>query len=124
MNSIISYLVLYNQFLITRINQLVIFIVKNIPLADKKDNHFSPKYKKLNIDKLPIIKKLEVLDYKQLLTQHLDQTGKVLKPINSRGGTSVPTDVVCLHCGAPHHLQTAPLQTAGGCWQRCRSGGQ
>lgn len=103
MNSIISYLVLYNQFLITRINQLVIFIVKNIPLADKKDNHFSPKYKKLNIDKLPIIKKLEVLDYKQLLIHHLSQNGKELKPVKSRGGTPVPEDVVCLRCGAPHN---------------------
>ena len=75
MNSIISYLVLYNQSLISRINQLVVFIVKNILNGDKKESHFSPKYKKLNIDKLHVIKKPEILDYKQLLIQHMSQNG-------------------------------------------------
>ena len=67
MSTIISILVTYNQLLLSQINQLLLFIAKNIPLKKSKYDITSPKYKKLTVDKLPIIKTFEKLDYKQLL---------------------------------------------------------
>jgi hypothetical protein len=45
LNSIISFLIVYNQFLLKQIRQLLLFIAKNIPLKDSKDNS-SPHYTK------------------------------------------------------------------------------
>ena len=44
--------------------------MKNIPLKAAKYDTTSPKYKKLTVDKLPIIKTFETLDYKQLLNEY------------------------------------------------------
>ena len=68
------------------------FIVKNIPLnleKSKDDSLFSPKYNKLKVDKLPLIKVPEKKDYKQLLNQYLKEHDKPLKPIKSRGKNPV-----------------------------------
>jgi len=102
LNSIISFLIAYNQFLITQINKLLIFIAKNIPLNFPKYDFTSPKYNKFNVDKLPIIKKFEELDYKQLLAEYKAIHGKDKKPIKSRGKNPVSPDTVCPRCGAPH----------------------
>ena len=102
MNSIISYLLLYNQFLISTIHQLVLFIVKNIPLKDFKDNHFSPKYQKFTVDALPIIKKPIKLDYRAILSEYKVINGKELKPVRRRSVNTVPQDSICPRCGAPH----------------------
>ncbi|MGI6684860.1 MAG: IS6 family transposase [Bacillota bacterium] len=102
MNSIISVLILHNQFLIKQIRQLLLFIVKNIPLKTPKQNITSPKYSKLTVDKLPIIMQPEKLDYKQLINEYKSKHGKNLKPVKSRGKNPVPSDVVCHRCGAPH----------------------
>ncbi|MBE0573985.1 DDE-type integrase/transposase/recombinase [Candidatus Dojkabacteria bacterium] len=101
MNSIISFLIIYNQFLLKQIRQLLLFIAKHIPLTDTKDNS-SPHYTKLTVDKLPIIKQPEKFDYKQLLRDYKSQHGKELKPVRSRGQNPVPSDVVCHRCNAPH----------------------
>jgi len=69
LNSIISFLIAYNQFSLKQIRQLLLFIAKNIPLKDAKDNS-SPHYTKLTVDKLPIIKQPEKLDYKELLREY------------------------------------------------------
>jgi transposase-like protein len=102
LNSIISVLVAYNQFLLSQINNLLLFIVKNIPLTVPKHDITSPKYNKLVIDKLPIIKEPEKLDYKVLLAEHKALRGKILKPVNSRGANVVPAGTLCRRCGAPH----------------------
>ncbi|HEY8890569.1 MAG TPA: transposase, partial [Clostridium sp.] len=67
MSSIISMLVTYNQLLLSQINHLLVFIVKNIPLKTPKYDMTSPKYKKLTVDKLPIIKTFEKFNYTELL---------------------------------------------------------
>lgn len=103
MNSIISYLLLYNQFLISTIHELILFITKYIPLDDFKENHFSPKYQKFTVDALPVIKDPKKFEYKVLLSEHLSSTGKELKPVRRHGGVNtVPTDALCPQCGAPH----------------------
>lgn len=102
MNSIISVLIAYNQFLLSQINWLLLFIAKNIPLKSSKNDRTSPKYKKLTVDMLPVIKKPEKLDYKKLLNEYKSQHGKELKTVKSRGLNPVASDSVCPRCGAPH----------------------
>jgi hypothetical protein len=77
LNSIISFLIACNQFLLKQIRQLLLFFARHIPLKDSKDNS-SPHYTKLTVDKLPIIKQPEKLDYKQLLRDYKSQHGKML----------------------------------------------
>lgn len=103
LNSIISLLILYNQFLINQIAQLLIFIAKNIPLKSSEYDILSPKYKKFTVDKLPVIEKFEKLNYKKLLSEHRTLHGKELTPINSRGKNPVPPGISCPRCGAPHN---------------------
>ena len=101
MNSIISVLVLYNQFLISQIHKLLLFIAKNIPLKPKYDVT-SPKYQKFTVDKLPVIKKYEQLNYLLLLDDYKTKRGKELNPVKSRKDKAVDDCCVCPRCGAPH----------------------
>lgn len=102
MSSIISILVTYNQLLLSQINQLLIFIAKNIPLNSPKYDITSPKYNKHTVDKLPIIKTFKTFDYKQLLREFKDLHGKDKSPVNSRGKNPVSPGTICPYCGAPH----------------------
>jgi transposase-like protein/rubredoxin len=102
LNSIISVLVAYNQFLLLQIHQLLVFIAKNIPLKSPKYDVTSPKYNKHTVDKLPVIKKMEQLNYILLLEEYRAKHGKNLPPVKSRGGTPVPPNCTCPRCGAPH----------------------
>jgi transposase-like protein len=104
MESIISLLLAHIQVLNNQIYYLLIFIAKNIPLRSKDNSLFSPKYSKLTIDKLPVIKTFEKKDYKQILKTYLEENGKPLKPVKSRGANPVPKDVVCPCCSAPHEF--------------------
>lgn len=106
MYTIIPLLLAQIQELNNQILFLFKFIVKNIPLdlgKSKDDSLFSPKYNKLKVDKLPLIKVPKKKDYKQLLNQYLEEHNKPLKPINSRGKNPVPQDVHCPCCNAPHN---------------------
>lgn len=105
MYTIIPLLLAHIQELNKQISFLFKFIVKNIPLnlEKSKDNSlYSPKYNKLKVDSLPIIKVHEKKDYKLLLQQYLKEHGKPLKPIKSRGKHPVPSGVHCPCCNAPH----------------------
>jgi hypothetical protein len=58
MNSIITYLLLYNQYLIKIICELFLFISKYIPLKQMIfDDSNSPEYQKFKVDRLPTILK-------------------------------------------------------------------
>lgn len=105
MYTIIPLLLAHIQELNKQILFLFKFIVKNIPLnldSSKDKSLFSPKYKKLKIDKLPLIKVPEKKDYRNLLKLYFKEHQKPLKPINSRGKHPVPDDVHCPCCDAPH----------------------
>ena len=106
MYTIIPLLLAHIQELNKQISFLFKFIVKNIPLniEKSKDNSlFSPKYHKLKVDKLPLIKVPKKKDYKQLLELYLKEHDKPLKSIKSRGKNPVPDDVHCPCCNAPHN---------------------
>ena len=102
MTNIISLLLVQIQVLNNQIKFLLLFIAKNIPLKSKPSDWSSPKYNKLKVDKLPLVKVPEKKDYKQLLKQYLNDNGKPLKPIKTRGNHPVPNDVHCPCCNAPH----------------------
>ena len=105
MYTIIPLLLAHIQELNKRILFLFKFIVKNIPLylrKSKDDSLFSPKYNKLKVDKLPLIKVPEKKDYKDLLELYLKEHGKHLKPIKSHGKNPVPNDIHCPCCNAPY----------------------
>lgn len=105
MYTIIPLLLAHIQELNKQILFLFNFIVKNIPLKfkEKDDSLFSPKYNKLKVDKLPLIKVPEKKDYRELLKKYLKENGKPLKPIKSRGKNPVPQDVHCPCCNATHN---------------------
>jgi transposase-like protein len=107
MSSIITYLILYNQYLLKQISQLLLFIAKNIPLKQWAfDDSRSPKYQKFKVDKLPIIKVFEKQDYTFLLEYYLWKYGKPLKPIHPHKGKprTIPDDIICPRCNAPHQF--------------------
>ena len=101
MVSIIRYLLVLNQSLLTQISYLLKFIASNINL-NKDDDLPNYPYKKLVVDKPPIIKEVKLLNYKELLKKHLQATGKELKPVALRKESLVPKTAVCNRCGAPH----------------------
>lgn len=101
---IIRCLLLYNQHLISQINELLLFISRSIPYRQWKhqDSH-SPKYQKFKVDKLPTIIKFEPQDYKFLIDYYLWKYKKPLKPVNKRGSYTIADDVFCPKCNAPHN---------------------
>ncbi|MGL5802372.1 MAG: IS6 family transposase [Cetobacterium sp.] len=103
MDSIITYLLTYNQYLIKIIFQLLWFISKNIPLGQFVfDDSNSPEYQKFKLDRLPTIIKFEKVDYQLLLGYYHYKYNKVLKPISRRNNISISNTVICPKCGAPH----------------------
>ena len=85
MSQIISYLLVYNQYLLKQIYELTLFIAKYIPLKQWAfDDSKSPSYQKFKLDKLPIIKKFFKQDYSFLLDYYLWKYDKPLKPVQRR----------------------------------------
>jgi len=104
MDSIITYLFTYNQYLISIIFQLLIFIAKYIPLKQLAfDDSVSPEYQKFKVDKLPEIIKFEKVDYKLLMAYYEHKYNKVTKPVNRRNGATISDKICCPKCSAPHH---------------------
>ena len=103
MSSIITYLLLYNQYLIKLIFQLTLFISKYIPIKQWAfDDSNSPAYQKFKVDKLPFIKKFEKQDFSFLLEYYLWKYNKPLKPVQRRNGKLIDPSTSCPLCGAPH----------------------
>ena len=104
MDSIITYLVLYNQYLLKLISQLLIIIGKYIPIKQWAfDDSHSPEYQKFKVDELPKVFDPDPIDYLLLLDYYKLRYGKTIKPVNRRSEKSVVPDVIkCPRCGAPH----------------------
>ncbi len=104
MDSIITYLVLYIQYLHKQIFELTLFISKHIPLKQwAYDDSHSPAYQKFKIDKLPKIFNPEPVDYQLFLAYLKHKYGETVNPIKRRSESSaVPESIVCPRCGAPH----------------------
>lgn len=103
MNSSITYLILLNQYLLRTIYQLILFIAKYIPLKQWAfDDSHSPEYQKFKVDKLPKIFNPDPIDYQLLLAYYLHKYGKTISPVKHRGNNSIPENILCPRCGAPH----------------------
>jgi len=103
MASIITYLVLYNQYLLKQISELILFIAKYIPLKQWAfDDSHSPEYQKFKVDKLPKIFIPDPIDYQLLLAYYQHKYGKTVKPIKHRSENPISEAIVCPRCGAPH----------------------
>ncbi|MGM0125648.1 hypothetical protein IGI37_003047 [Enterococcus sp. AZ194] len=60
-------------------------------------------YRKLTVDDLPTIQKLQTLDYRQVISGHFDKTGKVIQPVRRhKNSKPIPNDICCPRCQAPH----------------------
>lgn len=82
---------------------LLKFIRKFIPAKQwVHDDSRSPKYQKFKIDKLPDIIPFFKQDWRFLISYYKHRYGKELKPVRRHNGCSVPEDIICPVCGAPH----------------------
>ena len=95
MDSIITHLILYIQYLHKIIYDLILFISKNIPLGQMSfDDSNSPKYQKFKVDKLPKIIKFEKVDYQLLLAYYKHKYNKTIKAVQRRNGKTISTKIV------------------------------
>ncbi len=102
MDTIIHYLLWYNQYLLRIISQLICFIARYIPLKQwAHDDSHSPAYQKFKTDKLPVIIRCEKQDYQFLLAYYVWKYGKECTPVKRRKATAIPEHTVCPRCGAP-----------------------
>ncbi|SHI38352.1 Transposase (or an inactivated derivative) [Dethiosulfatibacter aminovorans DSM 17477] len=102
MDSIVTYLLAYNQYLLQIISYLLNFILKYIPLKKLLDDTDSPKYNKFKVDRLPKIYRFEKVDYQLLIGYYEYMDGKPFKPVKRRKDKGVPENITCPKCGAPH----------------------
>ncbi len=101
---IILYLIQYIQYQHKQIFWLINFICRYIPLKQWVfDDSHSPKYQKFTTDRLPLIQPFIKQDWQFLLEYYLWKYSKPIRPVQRRNGKSIPEDMVCPLCGAPHH---------------------
>ena len=101
MNSIITFLIQFNQTLLAKIEELL-FIIEKLSPPKKNFDPKSPKYKRFSVDKPPIVREIQKQDYREIIKREKDLFGKTVSPVKSRGGKSVPESVSCPFCDAPH----------------------
>ena len=101
---IILYLIQLIQDLYQQNCWLINFICRYIPLKQWAfDDSHSPKYQKLKIDQLPVIRTFIKQDWQFLLEYYQWKYSKPVKKVQRRNGKSIPEETVCPLCGAPHH---------------------
>ena len=100
----ILYLLQLIQYLYQQNCWLLNFICRYIPLKQWAfDDSHSPKYQKFKTDELPVIKTFIKQDWQFLLKYYEWKYRKLLKPVQRRNGCTIPDEVCCPVCGAPHH---------------------
>ena len=104
------------RMIILALMKLVILLTQNsrMPQLTAPDNL---NYQKLKIDELPLIEKVEKLDYHLLLQTHFEKAGKVLQPIQRRNGVKINLDLntTCPRCNAPSDYLYANNGSKGQC---------
>lgn len=98
MQNIISWLLILIQYQQQIINYLCVLVFGK-GFNPKPDKCTDKKYIKLSVDPLPLLEKpkiTKIYDCNELIAKNN------IKPVKSRGGKAVPTDIVCPYCGATH----------------------
>lgn len=86
----------------------------------KSDKPVNKKYRKLQVDDMPIIEKVQKYDYKELLKEYKLKHGKELRPVKHRKNSKniTPKSITCPCCNAP---STYIYDNSGGRGQyRCK----
>ena len=99
----ITYLVEYIKYQERIIFALLGVVLGKAVARPAYDEPTNQPYRKLQVDEMPIIEKLEKLDYHQLLQAYQETHGKVLKPVARRKSSvgDVPKNITCPKCQAP-----------------------
>jgi len=82
------------------------------------DEPINKPYRKLEVDSMPIIEKLDKLDYIKLLKEYKQKHGKPLQPVRRRKNTvvKVPENLTCPKCTAPSTYLYANNGNKGQYW--------
>lgn len=80
---------------------LIVLLMRFSPIKPSELPLNKPYYK-FKVDPMPVIEVPEVQDYREILKAHLQQTGKILKPVQRRKKSNVPEALSCPYCHAPH----------------------
>lgn len=102
MADIIRFLVLHNQLLEQFLQIVLVLLTLKPPKKKTSPDSKSPSYQKFQLDPLPKLAQLEKKDHQELLQTYLHEHGKPLRPVKHRKDHSVPPEIVCPVCGAPH----------------------
>ena len=102
---IILYLLTIIQYLYQMNCWLFNFICRYIPLRQWAfDDSLSPDYQKFEVDEFPRIRTFIKQDWQFLLEYYLWKYRKPVRPVKRCNGNSIPDDIICPLCGAPHHF--------------------
>lgn len=99
----ITYLMKYIKFQEKIIVALLAIILGKSVARGLYDEPIDKPYRKLEVDDMPVIEKLEKLDYIQLLKDYELNHGKPLKPVqrHKKSVVKVPEKLTCPKCSAP-----------------------
>ena len=102
------YNIISNLLVLLQVQQKIISILfllaTSKPLKyDSSQSCDKVPYHRIVIDQMPVIKEVKKFDYTQLLSEYLQNTGKVLKPVkrHENSKNSVPENLRCPCCNAP-----------------------
>src|SRR5690625_4648434 len=98
----ITYLLTFIKYQERIIVLLMSIILGKSVVRGLYDEPIDKPYRKLEVDDLPIIEKLEKLDYLQLIKEYEQKHGKPLKPVQRRKNSvvKVPEKLTCPSCSA------------------------
>ena len=99
-NSIVTFLIQFNQSLLAKIEELLVVIEQLSPKKNDYD-HKSPKYKRFSVDKPPVVRDIQKRDYRELIRREQELFGKTITPVKRRGRVAVSESVACPYCDAP-----------------------
>lgn len=103
MNAIIKILLFYITVQEKIIMYLMIKLFGKDTINIKSDRPVDKKYRKLQVDDMPIFEKVQKYDYKELLKEYKLKHGKELRPVKHCKNTKniVPVSITCPCCNAP-----------------------
>lgn len=96
---VIEYIIYLQQLVLN----LAVLLYGKIISIPRRDEPVKKKYRKLNVDKLPLIEDVKKLNHLEILNEFFLRTGKQIKPVSRRkSSTSIDISIICPRCNAPH----------------------
>lgn len=101
MLNLITFLLTIIEFQTNLIKMLSVLLISK-PAKRKADEPVNKPYRKLAVDEMPIFEKILKGNYKHIIDGYFKKTGVLIKPVRHRKASSVPKDLRCPYCNAPH----------------------